>query len=154
MCVTRTKEISSAHNVKGVLDSASILLLGMRECFLRCQRCWSLPLALVVSLRQAVKLVLTVAIDAVDTIRAGAVLALLGTRGTVLRLSSPLLSKVYIRHHVRITPLYRGTWRLVGSGPTGPTLLGTRSSIDAVGPVLLAGHFVRSLGGRFVKLCV
>lgn len=128
----------------------------MRECFLRCQRCCSFPLDLVDSLRQAVlvELVLTVAIDAVDTIRTGAVLVLLGTRGTVLRLSSPLLSKVYIRHHVRTTA-YRGTPRLVGSGPTGPSLLlGTRGSIDAVGPVLLAGHFVCSLGGRFVKVCV
>lgn len=103
---------------------------------------------------RAVAIALTVAIDAVDTVRASIVLALLGNRGTVLRLSSPLISKVYIRHHIRITPLYRGTRRLVGSGPTGPSLLGTGSSIDAVGPVLLAGHFVCSSGDRFVKVCV
>lgn len=118
-----------------------------RRCFL---------LVLIGSLRQAVDLVLTLTVDAVYIVRAaraGAVLALLGTIGSVVRLSSPLLSKVYIGQHVR-TVAYRGTLRLSGSGPTGPILLRTGISVDTVGSVLLAGHIECSLETRPVKVCV
>lgn len=128
----------------------------MRECFLQYQRCRCFPLVLIVCLRQAVDLVLTVTVDAVYIVRAaraGVVLALLGTIGSVVRLSSPLLSKVYIRQQVR-TAAYGGTLRLSGSGPTSPSLLRGGSSVDSVGSVLLAGHFECSLETRSVKVCL
>lgn len=100
------------------------------------------------SFPRALEILLTVTVGAVDAVGAGAVLALLS------RLSLPLLLTRPTRQNARSTGLYRGTRRLSGSGPTGPTLLRARSSVDAVGSVLLAGHFECSLETRFVEVRV
>lgn len=96
------------------------------------------------SFPRALEILLTVTVGAVDAVGAGAVL------GPLSRLSLPLLLTHPTRQNAP-TGTCRGTPRLVGSGPTGPILLRAGSSVDAVGSVLLAGHFEFSLETRFVE---